>query len=133
MASCKDCLCEIVCKYNDGVNEYCKGNCPHFKDRSKFVELPCEIGDTVYILEYEDGEAVDCSGWIFLMANNDFALLSPTVNGESHPIGICNFYFERYAECDEHPDFVVVVPLNEIYITKEEAEKALNNPAKSDS
>lgn len=67
------------------------------------------------------------------MANNDFALLSPTVNGESHPTEICNFYFERYAECDEHPDFVVIVPLNEIYITKEEAEKALNNPAKSDS
>lgn len=48
MASCKDCLCEIVCKYNDGVNEYCKGNCPHFKDRTRFVELLCKVGDTVY-------------------------------------------------------------------------------------
>lgn len=48
MASCKDCLCEIVCKYNDGVNEYCKGNCPHFKDRARFVELPCKVGDKVY-------------------------------------------------------------------------------------
>lgn len=41
MASCKDCICEKVCRYNDGVNEYCKGNCPYFKDRSKFIELPC--------------------------------------------------------------------------------------------
>lgn len=48
MTSCKECICEIVCKYNDGVNEYCKGNCPHFKDRTRFVELPCKVGDTVY-------------------------------------------------------------------------------------
>lgn len=47
MASCKDCLCEIVCKYNDGVNEYCKGNCPHFKDRNRFIELPCAVKDLI--------------------------------------------------------------------------------------
>lgn len=50
MASCKNCISEIVCKYNDGVNEYCKGNCPHFKDRNRFVELPTEIGNIVYII-----------------------------------------------------------------------------------
>lgn len=40
MTNCKECIREIVCKYNDGVNEYCKGNCPHFKDRTQFLELP---------------------------------------------------------------------------------------------
>ena len=48
--------------------------CEHFKDRNKFIELPCKVGDTVYVLEYEDGEAVDYGGWIFLMANDNFAL-----------------------------------------------------------
>lgn len=48
MASCKDCICEQVCKYNDGVNLWCKGDCPRFKDRSRFVELPCKAGDIIY-------------------------------------------------------------------------------------
>lgn len=48
MTNCKECIREIVCKYNDGVNEYCKGNCPHFKDRNRFVELPCKAGDIIY-------------------------------------------------------------------------------------
>lgn len=100
------------------------------ESEGKLVHLPCKVGDTVYILEYEDGEAVDYGGWIFLMANNDFALLSPTVNDESHPIELCNFYFERYVECEEHPDFVVIVPLNEIYFTKKAAEKALGEREK---
>ena len=124
MASCKDCINYDVCS-TKGANCDRGNNCVMYKDRNRFVELPCKVGDTVYILEYEDGEAVDYGGWIFLMANNDFALLSPTVNDESHPIELCNFYFERYVECEEHPDFVVIVPLNEIYFTKKEAEKAL--------
>lgn len=127
---CKNCIKTDVCKVVEEFKKepvdgmYIEG-CEYFKDRTQFVELPCKVGDTVYILEYEDGEAVDYGGWIFLMANNDFALLSPTVNDESHPIELCNFYFERYVECEEHPDFVVIVPLNEIYFTKKEAEKAL--------
>ena len=40
MSTCEDCLCVEVCKYNDGTNEYCKGNCPHTKDRNLFIELP---------------------------------------------------------------------------------------------
>lgn len=58
MASCKDCLCEIVCKYNDGVNEYCKGNCPHFKDRTRFVELPCKIGEYLYRIKTVRGKKI---------------------------------------------------------------------------
>ena len=32
MATCKDCLKEDVCRYNDGHNLYCKEDCvcPHF-------------------------------------------------------------------------------------------------------
>ena len=48
MSTCKDCLHVEVCKYNDGVNTWCKGDCPHFKDKSRFIELPCKVGDTVY-------------------------------------------------------------------------------------
>lgn len=26
--------------------------CPHYKDKSLFVELPCKVGDTVYISDF---------------------------------------------------------------------------------
>lgn len=32
---CSECLHEAVCKYNDGVNDWCKGLCPKFIFKSK--------------------------------------------------------------------------------------------------
>ncbi len=54
MSKCSDCLSEEICRYNDGHNLYCKDEyvCPHFKDRSGWLNLPCKLGDTVY---YFDG------------------------------------------------------------------------------
>ena len=66
MASCKDCVHVEVCRYY--TNELAKANgiplkvekiegllecddCEHFKDRSRFVELPCERGDLVYFIK----------------------------------------------------------------------------------
>lgn len=62
MSKCSNCLSEKVCRYNDGHNLYCKNDyvCPHFTDRSEWVHLPCKVGDTLYeitsrntISEYE--------------------------------------------------------------------------------
>lgn len=66
MASCKDCihyeLCEPLCRnmYENGECDCCyinfcgfKSNvkkCLYFKDKSKIVELPCDIGDTVWYI-----------------------------------------------------------------------------------
>ena len=36
--TCSDCFSEDVCKYNDGVNLYCKGFCPHFTPKSDYVK-----------------------------------------------------------------------------------------------
>lgn len=49
MSNCKTCLKKDVCRYNDGVNSYCKSDfgCPHHKDRSKFIEFPCEVKDLI--------------------------------------------------------------------------------------
>lgn len=81
------------------------------------------IGDTVYVLDYEDDNAVDYSGYIFIMANNDFAFLSPVLNGESNPIEICNEYFQR--SIDDEDNSGVIVPLTELFFTKSEAEQKL--------
>lgn len=63
MASCKDCVHVEVCisylreaykrahlatpDLNSFLSLRCD-DCEHFKDRSRFVELPCYVGDTVY-------------------------------------------------------------------------------------
>ena len=57
MAKCKDCLHFEACKYMYeaafdqqlfpfGTFDF--GTCDQFKDRSRFVELPCKPGDHVY-------------------------------------------------------------------------------------
>lgn len=61
MATCKDCIHYEVCKtekgstvfYREGLlsstyNQVDKICGALFKDRSRFVELPCKVGDTVY-------------------------------------------------------------------------------------
>lgn len=92
-------------------------------ESKRVVELPCKVGDTVYVLDYENDNAVDYSGYIFIMANNDFAFLSPVLNGESNPIEICNEYFQR--SIDDEDNSGVIVPLTELFLTKSEAEQKL--------
>ena len=63
MATCKDCVhFDVCCSYLSTAYNKCKlatpdfkllkniecDECQHFKDRSRFVELPCKLGDTVY-------------------------------------------------------------------------------------
>lgn len=41
MSNCKQCLCEQVCRFNDGHNLYCKEGygCPHYKTVYDVVEV----------------------------------------------------------------------------------------------
>ncbi len=47
MASCKDCINYDVCS-TKGANCDRGNNCVMYKDRNRFVELLCKVGDTVY-------------------------------------------------------------------------------------
>ena len=64
MATCKDCLHLSVCdydanKYNFRLPENAD-KCTLFKDRSKFVEMPCKVGDAIYIIySDEDGSLIE--------------------------------------------------------------------------
>lgn len=49
MVSCKDCLSYEVCKHRDVFGDM--PICEHFKDRTRFVELPCKVGDTIYSIK----------------------------------------------------------------------------------
>ena len=45
--TCKDCIHYRVCYYHDFED------CEHFKCKSEFVNIPCNIGSTVYFVDVE--------------------------------------------------------------------------------
>lgn len=47
---CENCIHKDICELFDcqGISE--ESPCSFFKDQNKFIELPCKVGDTVYVL-----------------------------------------------------------------------------------
>ena len=64
--TCKDCIHYSVCKVYKCVERQGKlspsYNCPYIKDKSRFVELPCSVGDTFYAIVNEQVIAYNCVG-----------------------------------------------------------------------
>ena len=61
MGTCKDCLHYEACQavldaagfFSDDIEEILNAiKCPNFADKSRFEELPCKVGDTVYYLNF---------------------------------------------------------------------------------
>ena len=81
MATCKDCVHAEVCRFKDlpaplsdsyiRESECIEKRCGDFKDRSRFVELPCKVGNKVYLdnlhNKYADviGIYIDAFGGVF--------------------------------------------------------------------
>ena len=122
MMLCKDCVHYEVCKdyvesaldglqYND--SQMNGDDCEFFKDRSRFVELPCKVGDTVYFnnvhLRYAKVIAIyiDASGGMFDL---DVVTNIETVAGYEHFINK-DYTFEDIGK--------------RLFLTKEAAEQAL--------
>ena len=38
MGFCSECVKSTVCKYNDGVNEWCKGSCSEFINYNQVLD-----------------------------------------------------------------------------------------------
>ena len=112
---CTKCIKQDTCKYNDGVNEWCTNEhlfgCPKFKDKSRFIELPCEPGSKVYIARR--GGLKECDV-VFIGLSADK-----------------NYNYINFAEYYSDGKFMKThsVPFSEInkyvFTTKEEAEKTL--------
>lgn len=53
--TCKDCIHYNICAINgiDVENTTLKKElcCGEFKDKSRFIELPCKVGDVVYVIK----------------------------------------------------------------------------------
>lgn len=109
MATCKDCLhVDVCCSYLSAAYNKCKlatpdfkllkniqcDECQHFKDRSRFVELPCNLGDEVFYF--------DTAGRIYTSKITQFIhgstglLLDSDVMFNSNLVGK-RFFFSREA------------------------------------
>lgn len=58
--TCKDCYHYKVCGYHiDEETDLSVDECLDFKDKSKIIELPCNVGDTVFVpWKYEEVKGI---------------------------------------------------------------------------
>lgn len=61
MATCKDCISTIVCP---NIEDAYANRCKFFKEKSRYIELPCKIGDTVYAIRDYKGHKHPQSGTV---------------------------------------------------------------------
>jgi hypothetical protein len=90
MANCKECISEKVCKYNDGVNLYCKEDyeCPHFKNKADFVEV-------------KHGEWIETQEMFY---DGDFHSEYPTTCYKCSECGLINTSKYPYCNCGAKMD-----------------------------
>lgn len=114
MMLCKDCVHYEVCKdyvesaldglqYND--SQMNGDDCEFFKDRSRFLELPCKIGDTVYYFNHVG--TIYSQKVLRFIVNSVGVLVDSDVMFDSNLIG------------------------NKFFLTREEAEQALKEREKT--
>lgn len=135
MPTCKDCINYKLCNdadLNAGDNNAAK-QCEYFKDKSKSVDLPCKVGDTIYQIVY-NYDRKTCPATIYP---------SHYVKKEVVGIHICDsrlrvnalsnkkyrdYLIVRICNAVEHIPFVKIG--KSVFLTKEEAEQALAERSK---
>ena len=115
MPECRDCFHRFLCSILE--NKGYQQDCRQFVDRSRFVELPCRVGDKVYFnnvhLRYARVIAIyiDASGGMFDL---DITTNIATATGYEHFINK-DYTFEDIGR--------------RLFLTREEAEAALKERA----
>ena len=110
--TCENCIHFEVCCYVDRGLPICDS----FKDKSKFIELPCSVGDTVYTILYHnilEAEVVCIRPFVF---KNRIEYRGNVVITIEDP-----FYSDGRLLKQE----LFVVFDNDTFLTREEAEKKL--------
>lgn len=104
-------------------------NVVFFKDRTRFVELPFDIGSIVFLIEGEPHD-YEIDGYLFLGCTDKYAFLtcfSPGFNNIDE-----HFRYVVKKSKDDMQESAYVVPLENLYFSIEEAEKALEEREKND-
>ena len=132
MATCKECLHVEVCKFKDlpaplsdsyiRESECIEKGCSDFKDRSRFVELPCEVGDSYFEIEQY------CTERGFYNEPRQTDIMDCEYCDDD---GVCDRQYriteKRFISLIQIFDYKenAVNRYNRIFLTKEEAEQAL--------
>ena len=107
MASCKECIhfdrCKGLYKFDRLQKAVSKG-CSYFKDRSRFVELPCKVGDTLFVptrnlvSEYKIVSFHVCGEGIWYRTNVIKGILTRLISDNVEIIGKTVFLTREEAE-----------------------------------
>lgn len=110
--TCKDCFHYELCQHYRDSGEYFewaveKFGCKQFKDKSRFVELPCNVGDTFYWINHIN-HSIETDEVISIhIYKGEWEISTKTLNSKC----ISGYSVRRFWEI--------------MFLTKEEAEKAL--------
>ena len=88
--NCNECLHNPICQMwrdqeDQDASSYQLSGCRHFKDRSRFVELPCKIGDDIWWINAETA-TVECekNGVAGFIIKKDEVLIRDHTGCEDH-------------------------------------------------
>lgn len=117
MIDCKNCLHYAVCGY--ALNSKTIYECYFFTDKSRIIELPCKVGDKLYMLNRDKSKVQEM---IFespdirchCILDDEFDCCLPVCRFFEH--GICAYRFKN--------DFSEIGKT--VFLTCEEAERALS-------
>lgn len=120
MVTCKDCLHNHVCalwRAQEGQDakswsDSDDWDCDYFADKSRFVELPCKVGDVVYCLVRKD-EIIECRVYSFEQTMYSAPQIWLTLEHEDRFGVICQY--------NRNENSVGKT----VFLTREEAEAAL--------
>lgn len=122
--TCKDCINYNICgeekPYGNSIRTVCKANgWKLFKDKSKIIELPCKVGDVVYV-------NFSMQGWYLRKKNRPYIakIVFIGINGEE------NFFNVVYSGYDYMFSFKFSDIGETVFLTREDAEKALERERK---
>lgn len=134
--TCKDCVHYEVCQTKfygldvdlNNVEEFCT----YFKPKSRFVELPCEVGQTVYVLDDYVAHDECCKCEHYLIGGfGDPSECGRTKHGFKHPD--CIQIVEETATLGNILRWITPSLFTEkiawgktVFLSRDEAEKALS-------
>ena len=111
MATCKECVHVGVCSYAQNSNNEFE-HCANFRDRSRFVELPCKAGTTVYTVSLKHG----------VVPWGVYAICSTVNEWDAAPKITL---LARSKKIDTSAKFSANAVRSSVFFTREEAEQAL--------
>lgn len=128
MAECKDCIhysrCNEIYEAAGFFLDYEKSCCKQFSNRSEWVHLPCNVGDTVYHFS-------ECFGTIcpYFVENIYISYWGDNSQNALYAFEADYHYEDVLIDCI---DFELEDIGKTVFLTREEAEKALEDMRKED-